>query len=113
MSDSYIRIATDEAKRLADQTIEVVGRLRNQRIHRRHRFWSWLPFWKPLTKDQARLYLARSGDLALLYWRQQTRAEAILNLIKSAGSDPFVYICSEDLERIQFGQTYEELSLQS
>ena len=38
------------------------------------------------------------------------RAKAILNLVKACGSDPFVMICSEDLERIQFGQTYEDMS---
>jgi len=119
MSDSYVRISTAEAKRLAEQTIEVVMRLRNQRrnesvqfAQRRHRWWSWLPWWKPISNRVMQQWLTRHDNNLVdqLWWRPMDRAKAILNLVKACGSDPFVMICSEDLERIQFGQTYEDMS---
>jgi len=118
MSDSYVKMPTTEAKRLAEQTIEVIMRLRNQRwnesvqfAQRRHHWWSWLPWWKPISDSvmQQRLMRHDNNLIGLLWWRPMDRAKAILNLVRACGSDPFITIGSEDLERIQFGQTYEDM----
>ncbi len=117
MNDSYARIKTEEAKRLAVRTVEVVTLLRtrelNARVLReanRHNWWTFLPGVKTWSLKQAREKLTRAGKYySWLHYSSLNRAEAILNLVKAAGSDPYIYITAEDYEFIQFGSEHDRM----
>lgn len=120
MSDSYARIRTEEAKRLADRTVEVVTLIRTRFLNKivlreanRHNWWSFLPWIKTWNLEQAKLSLVKNGDYwTCQHYSQINRAQAILHLVRAAGSDPYIYITSEDYQYIQFGVDHDRLATQ-
>jgi hypothetical protein len=114
MNDSFARIKTEEAKRLANETIRVVAEVKAknlagyvQRELDRHNWWTFLPWVKSWDAEQAKLSLIRRGDYWTCFgWSQFNRSKAVLNLVQAAGSDPFIYITAEDYDYIRFGVNY-------
>lgn len=118
MTDSYARIKTEEAKRLAEATAKVIQTERTQYLHKmtlreanRHNWWTWLPWVKTWNLEETKFRLAGKGRYYChWHWTAHNRANAILNLVKAAGSDPYIYITSEDYQYIQHGADYVRLS---
>lgn len=118
MSDSYARIRTDEAQRLAGRTVEVIDLDRKRYLNKkvlkeanRHNWWTFLPWVKTWNLEQARYSLGKKGLYwCHFHWSAHTRATAILNLVKAAGSDPWIYITAEDYQYIQHGVDHDRLS---
>lgn len=117
MNESYVRIPREEAKKLAEQTINLIKKLRDQRWQKAvsdYRWWSWLLPWRRQMSDfdckAALIYDNACVEISLLHWREEDRSKAVGHLCKIAGSDTFVYLCANDAERIQFGETYKRLA---
>lgn len=119
MTDSYARIEKREAWRLATMTVSVIEMERRKLDKQRadaaiahHEKWRKFFRWmQPMTAEQARVAVLLAGKTSVcLYWSAYNRAQAILHLVKAAGSDPFIYITSADYEYIQFGMDHGRLS---
>lgn len=117
--NSYARLERKEAFRLASLTVSVIeverralDQQRANAVFARHEAWrKFLRFLKPMTAEDARIAVLRAGKTSVcLYWSAYTRAQAILQLVKAAGSDPFIYITAEDYNFIQFGVDHVRLS---
>jgi hypothetical protein len=111
MTESYAKIPTAEAKKYAEDTIATIDTMRAARWAKwiddykcRHDRWRFLPWWKPLSDALVKTRILKSGRTAdMLCYTAYNRSKAILNLVRAAGSDPNILICSEDLDWIQFG----------
>ncbi len=116
--DSYARIKTEEAKSLASKTVEVIELERTRHLNKlilrealRHNWWTFCPWVARWNLEQAKQSLYKKGKyFCLFYWTAHTRAKAILNLCKAAGSDPYIRITAEDYNYIQHGVDYVRLS---
>lgn len=116
--DSYARIKTDEAKRLADRTVEVIELERKRFLNNmvlseanRHNWWARWFRVKRWNLEDAKMSLVRGGHYWCQYhWSAHKRAQAIQNLVKAAGSDPYIYITAEDYQYIQHGVDHDRLA---
>lgn len=117
--NSYARLDRSEAFKLASLTVSVIEVERraldkkraDAAIGRREKLRRYFRWLKPMTAEQARIAVLLAGKTSCtMYWSAYTRAQAILQLVKAAGSDPFIYITADDYSYIQFGTDHVRLS---
>lgn len=114
---SYTKVAGTKARDLAKHTLEEIKRVRERqdaegiaRVLRIHNKRSWLPWFKPLDFDAARLEAANRGWWGSIAWFDcEQRCLNVMALVNAGGNLANIRMVAEDWIAINTGICLQEV----